>query len=682
MKIIICFIIIIILLYFSFKIRENFDPKISNIVSGAKVNLIGEFKNYSIIDYNSQYSQYNNNLETNILFYKFETNSEVEYTHTYNEPITLGFYLFYPKNKLNDTPLATTLAATTPAATTAAATTLAATTAAATTLAATTATATTATATTATATTAAATTAAATTAAATTAADTTGLKEFIAKLRDVGVNSGEQKFTVTIEDDKTAVLTIGVGGNESVNITYEIAAGSEPFYFNTKNWGDGDGSVQTDLNNFIDDGGKLYSYYAKYISLYISENFLYLGLGPENDHKITSIKPVDGFVNYKEGFQSGGGDSSVDNVLTITNGDGNDAYNLKTHKQSDGKYTVSMTNTDNSINMSLPNLVLNNIEDLGWFLITINKDEIKLSFQNNPYITIKKSLNNIDISISSIKFNKINGNNYRYVGRILIWDKINLSLEEICKNYYCGQYNCRFNLKELQDKDKDNLKWSSLGNYDADLCIKECKLPEYRCNIKECQEMCIECNTPDEDELTKTQKLNTCPWLDNIKIDMKEPQPPFIRGFPGIIDNNDPNNGSIVIEWKKPYNNMSKITHYLLEIKESLSKYQSHKLITIEHNNCDICEYNITNLKNQTSYDVQLSAVNSIGISYQSNKITVTTKGSNNDFLKNIYKDISGDNVSFSEYKCVREFNNSDHILDQVMDEDINVYDYVKSMEE
>ena len=45
-------------------------------------------------------------------------------------------------------------------------------------------------------------------------------------------------------------------------------------------------------------------------------------------------------------------------------------------------------------------------------------------------------------------------------------------------------------------------------------------------------------------------------------------------------------------------------------------------------------------------------------------------------------KDISGDNVSFSEYKCVREFNNSDHILDQVMDEDKNVYDYVKSMEE
>ena len=126
---------------------------------------------------------------------------------------------------------------------------------------------------------------------------------------------------------------------------------------------------------------------------------------------------------------------------------------------------------------------------------------------------------------------------------------------------------------------------------------------------------------------------------------------------------------------------MSKITHYLLEIKESLSKYQSHKIIEIEHNNCDICEYKITNLKNQTTYEITLSAVNSRGISYQSNKITVTTNGYNNDFLNNMYKDISGENESYKEYKCVREFNNSDHILDQVMDEDINVYDYVKSME-
>jgi hypothetical protein len=119
----------------------------------------------------------------------------------------------------------------------------------------------------------------------------------------------------------------------------------------------------------------------------------------------------------------------------------------------------------------------------------------------------------------------------------------------------------------------------------------------------------------------------------------------------------------------------------MLELKESLTKYNSQKLITIEQDGCDICEYTIRNLKNQTTYDVELSAVNNKGISYKSNKLSITTNGDNNDFLNNIYKDISGENDSFREYKCIRNFDNSDHILDQVMDEDINMREHVKTLD-
>ena len=124
---------------------------------------------------------------------------------------------------------------------------------------------------------------------------------------------------------------------------------------------------------------------------------------------------------------------------------------------------------------------------------------------------------------------------------------------------------------------------------------------------------------------------------------------------------------------------MAKITKYLLEVREELSKRPSRKVIILKHDNCDICEYVITNLKNQTTYSIELSAYNRKGLSNKSNKLIITTNGSNNEFLSNINNDISGENQKYNEYKCVREFDNSDHMLDRVMDEDINVYNYVKS---
>ena len=248
----------------------------------------------------------------------------------------------------------------------------------------------------------------------------------------------------------------------------------------------------------------------------------------------------------------------------------------------------------------------------------------------------------------------------------MIWSKSDVDFKDICKHYYCKKYKCHFDLKKIQKNNTTLL--DEFGEQNADLCIQECaENSEYRCNIKECQQMCIECETP-SDKLSKQEKVNVCAWYNNIKLNIKKPEPPYIIGTPL-------ENGNINISWKKPFNNAAKITHYLLEIKEASSKYKSRNLITIIHNNTPEITHDISDLKKQTTYEINLSAVNIKGISVRSNKINITTKGDNKFF--NIFND-----SEYKEYKCIKEFNNSDHILDKFIDDEINIYDSVKSMDE
>ena len=666
MKIIICLIIILLLLYYIFNFREKFvvDIKPLNIKDGTIVDIgkQGEwdYKNYSLDNYNDDYES---KFKSEILFYKFEEDSTFEIKEKYNS-MTLGFYLLYPKPSIPSQKDGFELLTT----------------------------------------------------------ETDKLSKF--KLINInekitaelmisnGWKKPESKIRIKHSDwkyvenydydpetdnyqltyDTTNLHPNSVPEIKSYEYTDEsyiielIKQGSELIF----PWYGGTGTQDKDKVGYK-------SIEKVELSTTELENYCITEIPDKEDVNLNSGKMDErcgdsddtGLKNceFKDDkcqqidvktTNAGRVTNIIDNVLKIQNGD--DTYYLKTQIQDNKEYTVTMTNKNNNINLSLPNLVLNKLENLAWFLITINKDEIKLCYHNDPKTTkIHTPPKELNISINNIKFDTAQSDNYRYLGRIMVWPINNVNLKDICKHYYCGKYKCRFNLKDLKNK-QTNI-WNSLGNIDADLCIKECaERPEYRCTIKECQKMCIDCETPNDDELTKTEKINLCPWYTNIKLDIKPPEAPFIRGFPGLIDNTEPNNGSIIIEWKKPFNNMSKITHYILEVKEALTKYNSHKVITIKHDNCDICEYPLRNLKNQTTYEIELSAVNSKGISYKSNKLSITTNGDNNDFLHNIYKDISGDNDAFREYKCVRNFDNSDHILDQVMDEDINIYDYVKSM--
>jgi hypothetical protein len=730
MKIIICCIIIILLLYFSLQFKENYDNHIDieNIDTGIIINLdkddiSNDFnKNYdTITKYNKDF---NSNFKSEILFYKFMEDSLFKIKPEDSKDITIGFYLLYPSDYGATTgrPTTTTGRPTTttgrPTTTTGRPTTTTGqpttTTGRPTTTTGkpttTTGQPTTTTGQPTTTTGQPTTTTGQPTT--TTGQPTTTTGQPTTTTGQQCPSSGKTKnLDVLYKDNDNDEAYVEAIGNICYNKCTNLSSETKKFIFSGK-WKEPDLIVQGgeleksitfkwyDANEYneynkllpdnLDRTEGVYiaetkvDEYQKYHYIYISCNTLYYYTiqkrRPPNGDLVSliifeSISIVQPFVDYNR---------VEDNVLTMGN-----IFNFKTLKKDNGLYRVTMNYNDEKI-LTLDDLELDNSDNLGWFLITFNENEIKLSFQNNPYQTDMMVNHKIPINIDNIVFNP-NIKNNRYVGRIIVWNKSDLDKNNICEHYYCGKYKCYFDLSKLksdynecldkEDCNEEQTKWSSLGNSDAELCIQECNKPEYRCNIKECQEMCIGCKNNEEEEWTPSMKKSVCPWYTSIKKDIKVPEPPIIRGFPGVSNDTTSNNDStIVIEWKKPFNNMAKITNYLLEVREVLSKRPTRKLITLEHDNCDICEYIITNLKNQTTYSIELSAYNRKGLSNKSNKLIITTNGTNNEFLSNINSDISGDNEIYNEYKCVREFDNSDHMLDRVMDEDINVYNYVKSL--
>ena len=76
-----------------------------------------------------------------------------------------------------------------------------------------------------------------------------------------------------------------------------------------------------------------------------------------------------------------------------------------------------------------------------------------------------------------------------------------------------------------------------------------------------------------------------------------------------------------------------------------------------------------------------MRAINNRGIGYHSNLITVTTQGTNKALLSNIYNDIDGNFDKYKEYECKLGYNNSDHILDNINHDDIDIQKHIKTID-
>ena len=354
-------------------------------------------------------------------------------------------------------------------------------------------------------------------------------------------------------------------------------------------------------------------------------------------------------------------------IITIQN-DGvvGDSIKLNaTYNSIQSNYTITIKY--NNDDLEIKDIVLNNKDHITWFVLEFDNENNTISVNiNNKYFKIIETENKLNIK--TITFGGSDGIK-AMLGKILVFSK--LLNEEICNYYYCYDKNiCNF---DLNDKDKDNKKL--YGSKNANKCIEEC-INNVSCNITNCQQICLECQNIEGREWSESEKINICPWYESIKVlNIDVPNPPIIRGFGGDAEEE----GYINVEWKKPYDNNSPINKYILEIVETLSNNNSSIFITIPNNNCDICEYRVNNLKLQTEYDLHLRAVNNRGIGRKSKKITIKTKGNNGDLLKNIYSDISGDFEQTKNYQCDDSYSNSDHILDYIKNNDIDIQTYVNA---
>ena len=192
--------------------------------------------------------------------------------------------------------------------------------------------------------------------------------------------------------------------------------------------------------------------------------------------------------------------------------------------------------------------------------------------------------------------------------------------------------------------------------------------------------ICVSCEVEGK-YYDEQEKLELCPWLRDIKIlDRSIPDPSVIRGFPG--------DGKILIEWKKPFDGRSDITNYIILYYESFNKKSGINVSISAKTDLDILEYEIKDLKNMTYYDVEIRAVNALGIGKPSNIVTISPNGtqvsSNN---KNIFNELDDDLQKEVDKKTLNflcESNNFDsvgHTLDFYEDEDYNIKSYIKDLQ-
>ena len=340
-------------------------------------------------------------------------------------------------------------------------------------------------------------------------------------------------------------------------------------------------------------------------------------------------------------------------------------------------------------NTPIKTLRLNKYNIFYWMFIQVKDDnglklEINLNNESKKIIDIKPSI----ASFKSIKFEKING----YIGKIWTFDNGPTKPINPCKHYLCFKNigGCKFNLKHesVAGARSGNIIDQKWDVSNANDCIKYCyKKNKTTCNIKDCQQICIGClgeGDGDKGEIIDPNDRDRyCPWYNNIRSDPTPPSAPKIRGFSDINDDKP----YILLEWRKPNHNLSKIVNYIIEIKETLYKHSTD--IILVNGNEEVYQEKIDKLKPKTSYEINVRAVgeflelnkndNISAIGPKSNTVKLTTKG-NNSILGDIYGDMN-QKYNNTNYRCNRKYSTSDHILDKLNSNDIDLYKYAKSIQ-
>lgn len=333
-------------------------------------------------------------------------------------------------------------------------------------------------------------------------------------------------------------------------------------------------------------------------------------------------------------------------------------------------------------------IVFNNIRGLSFISISLKNNkktyipELHVNVNNKNYIhPFTENELNFNFPIDKIIVSNFNGfiGNFRFLNRVY-------DTNDFCKTFNCDlpcfipQSKCITILDSKPVSCSDSTSTQKLNdnyvefNGNVNKCIEHCMKT---CNnITKCQKICINCEV-DGEKWTDEEKALRCPWLEEIKIqDATIPDAPVIRGFPG--------DGSILVEWKKPFDGRNKITNYIVLFYESFNKKNGIQVSISGESDTDICEYEIKNLKNRTHYDVIIRAVNGKGIGKPSNIVTISPNGlvianTNQNIFNELEDELNKevDKIPL-DFTCgLTNYDSVGHTLDYYNEADINIKDTI-----
>jgi len=314
---------------------------------------------------------------------------------------------------------------------------------------------------------------------------------------------------------------------------------------------------------------------------------------------------------------------------------------------------------------------------------------IEINLNNDIKIHIKKKDIFTNVNENTDLFNHLEVWNINsFEGKVAEIDAWNKHFNEnICNYYQCKKNNrdkvCKFDIAKEYAANNSN----SYENKED--CIKKCMSNNNDCTVIDCQKKCLECRDITNEQFKKVEKDTYCPWT---KI--SPPNPPDAPKIRGFADEKKINHNYIPIiqlEWRKPISPRCKIERYIIEIDELGIGSNGIKIINVpqtDNNNTFVKEIN--NLSPQTTYKITVTALGTVNIekddgeeelnliSKKSNVLTITTTGENNKILKQTYDYFDNENNNYSNnvasYMYENQTNNSDHILNNINHDDIDIY--------
>lgn len=403
-----------------------------------------------------------------------------------------------------------------------------------------------------------------------------------------------------------------------------------------------------------------------------NDNKEVLNIKIKNNSTINSEYPNLLQVTYEENTQE---IPFRDNVLVTDNsGDGGLTYIVITFKGGGGDFFIPKA----TINVNSKIYTIN-MENKQAQTLSMKKFIFGGAFQLNP----DKLSDNDNAMEGDTQFNKL-------LGSIALWNRI-LDKVELCNHFNCNLICFEPDKFKCVGKEEDNCEPNCVYDAEEEVClpkqdyggnvngcIKDCM---NTCDdIIKCQKICVNCDVEGE-YWSEEMKLQKCPWLKETKVlDMTVPEAPVIRGFPG--------DGSILIEWKKPFNGRSKITNYIVLYYEAFSKQKGVKLSISGKSENDINEYELKHLKNKTHYDIVVRAVNSRGIGKPSNIITIEPNGNiiasaNRNIFSELEDDLDKEvGKGYMDFRCdLTDYESVGHTLDFYNHEERDIADYIKKID-